>query len=92
MKPLMADEPGGVDFHANKARNLQSLHIGGASSPVRELEVTGTTGTTQLVLTVLSAAPAAPENGMIAYADGTNWNPGGGAGVYAYVSGAWTKL
>ena len=29
---------------------------------------------------------------LVAYADGTNWNPGGGEGIYAYYSGAWNKL
>ena len=33
-----------------------------------------------------------PRDGDIRYADGTNWNPGSGAGIYAYVGGAWTKL
>lgn len=45
-----------------------------------------------LNLPVLTAAPSSPANGALAYADGTTWNPGGGAGVYAYVSSAWTKL
>ncbi len=30
--------------------------------------------------------------GMIAYADGTNWNPGAGEGVYYYNGAAWVKL
>jgi hypothetical protein len=41
----------------------------------------------------LAAAPDKPREGMVAYANGTNWNPGGtGAGLYVYVSGAWAKL
>lgn len=28
----------------------------------------------------------------LAFADGTDWNPGSGAGVYAYYSGTWNKL
>lgn len=28
----------------------------------------------------------------IVFADGTKWNPGSGAGVYAYYSGAWHLL
>lgn len=40
----------------------------------------------------LNVAPARPREGDIAGADGTNWNPGGGKGVYAYYSGAWNKL
>lgn len=30
--------------------------------------------------------------GMTVLADGTNWNPGSGAGVYTYYGGAWHKL
>ena len=33
-----------------------------------------------------------PRDGDIRYADGTNWNPGGGIGIYAYIGGSWTKL
>ena len=40
-----------------------------------------------------NAAPAKPQDGMIAYADGTNWNPGGGGqGFYGYYGGAWNRL
>ena len=38
------------------------------------------------------SAPAKVINGMIALADGANWNPGAGAGVYAYYGGTWNKL
>ena len=43
-------------------------------------------------LQVLYAAPVRPRNGMVAYADGTTWNPGSGEGPYAYIAGSWTKL
>jgi hypothetical protein len=36
--------------------------------------------------------PAKPSDGMIRYADGSNWNPGEGEGVYAYYQGQWRKL
>ena len=36
--------------------------------------------------------PERPEEGMIVIADGTDWNPGSGAGVYTYLSSTWTKL
>jgi hypothetical protein len=39
-----------------------------------------------------AAAPPKPVNGVIAYADGTNWDPGSGAGFYGYESGVWVKL
>jgi hypothetical protein len=40
----------------------------------------------------LTVAPARPREGMLYGADGVNWNPGGGKGVYCYYGGAWTKL
>ena len=36
--------------------------------------------------------PLKPKTGMIVYADGTNWNPGSGAGVYVYMGGVWALL
>ena len=45
-----------------------------------------------LALNTLYAAPNRLIEGMIVKADGSTWNPGGGAGVYAYVGSAWVKL
>ena len=45
-----------------------------------------------LALNTLYAAPKRIFDGMIIKADGATWNPGSGAGVYAYVGGAWAKL
>lgn len=43
-------------------------------------------------LPVRYTAPEKPRNGMIVYADGTQWDPGSGEGFYGYESGAWVKL
>lgn len=40
----------------------------------------------------LNVAPDKPREGMIRGADGANWNPGAGKGVYAYYTGAWHFL
>lgn len=40
----------------------------------------------------LNVAPSKPFEGMIRGADGTNWNPGGGQGIYAYYNSTWNKL
>jgi hypothetical protein len=40
----------------------------------------------------LNVAPDKPRDGMVRYADGTNWNPGAGAGLYIYKGSAWTLL
>jgi hypothetical protein len=44
------------------------------------------------MLKELHAPPVRLKLGMIALADGTDWNPGSGAGVYAYYGAAWHKL
>lgn len=41
---------------------------------------------------LLPAEPARYTNGDVVMADGTNWNPGGGAGLYQRIGGAWVKL
>lgn len=37
-------------------------------------------------------APAKPREGDIRLADGTEWDPGSGAGFYGYYGGSWAKL
>jgi hypothetical protein len=36
--------------------------------------------------------PSKPRVGDIRYADGTNWNPSGGEGIYFYNGTSWVKL
>ena len=40
----------------------------------------------------LHVAPAKPRLGMIRLADGTDWDPGSGQGVYAYYNSTWNFL
>ena len=40
----------------------------------------------------INVAPTKPVEGDIRYADGTNWNPGLGAGIYFYNGSAWTRI
>ncbi|NIS77749.1 MAG: hypothetical protein GTO00_09085 [Deltaproteobacteria bacterium] len=49
---------------------------------------------TPVILSVaeLHAEPDKPRDGMIVLADGTNWNPGSGAGFYGRSAGAWVFL
>lgn len=37
-------------------------------------------------------APDKPRDGMKRYADGTQWDPGGGEGLYIYYNGVWNKM
>ena len=43
-------------------------------------------------LDLTTVAPTKPRDGMIRRADGTNWNPGAGQGVYCYYNAAWRLL
>ena len=40
----------------------------------------------------LNVAPERPEEGQMVIADGTNWNPGSGNGLYIYLNGVWTFI
>lgn len=46
----------------------------------------------QVNLTTLNAAPDKPREGNVVRADGTNWNPGAGEGVYEYDGTTYNKL
>lgn len=43
-------------------------------------------------LTVTHVAPTKPRKGDIRYADGSDWNPGTGTGIYYYNGSAWVEL
>jgi hypothetical protein len=60
----------------------------------RELQKIGTAlqQTTAETFVPISAAPSRPLAGMVVNADGVNWNPGSGAGPYAYVDGSWESM
>lgn len=40
----------------------------------------------------LHVEPERPRDGNIVLADGTDWDPGSGAGFYGYQGGSWTFL
>ena len=40
----------------------------------------------------LHVAPSKVREGLTVGADGTDWNPGSGQGVYTYYAAAWHKL
>lgn len=48
--------------------------------------------TTAVELRQVGRAPDKPREGMIVSANGTDWDPGSGAGAYEYKGGAWVKL
>lgn len=45
-----------------------------------------------VILVPQAVEPAKRFEGLVANADGTNWNPGSGAGLYEYKGGSWSKL
>lgn len=44
------------------------------------------------ILPEIHAEPTKLISGMVAFADGTDWDPGSGQGVYCYYNSAWNKL
>lgn len=56
---------------------------------VRELEALEFT---HLRLAKQYKEPARPREGMIVYADGVEWNPGNGSGLYQYRGSVWVLL
>jgi len=43
-------------------------------------------------LAITYTQPEKRRVGMIVYADGVKWNPGGGEGLYVYKTAGWTKI
>jgi polygalacturonase len=84
----------GVDNSDSDKFKLASANSAFASGVALEVTTGGdlTLSNGNVRLTPRASAPASPLDGMIAYADGTSWNPGSGAGVYAYIAAVWTKL
>ncbi len=69
------------DFRAWITDELR--HISNALSEVE---------TDTILMTQWNAKPAKLYDGLMAYADGTNWNPGSGEGFYGYYAAAWHFL
>ena len=40
----------------------------------------------------LNVEPEKPEEGLMVIADGTNWDPGSGNGLYIYMNAAWVLI
>lgn len=87
----MAYEPGTLRLHGEETyEKLEELR----EQLQRELDAIARefSETTALELRPRHAEPKKPRDGMIVYADGTDWDPGTGEGVYAYENGSWEKL
>lgn len=48
-------------------------------------------GSDRLSIAPRNVAPSKPRTGDVVYADGTNWNPGKGEGVYVYNGSEWVR-
>lgn len=46
----------------------------------------------QSLFTAIHVVPVKPVEGMIRLADGTDWDPGSGKGLYQFLGGVWVKL
>ena len=61
------------------------------SERVRDLNLLVTDIVNSLFYTT-HAEPGKPRDGMIRKADGTNWDPGDGEGLYQRIAGSWVKF
>ena len=43
-------------------------------------------------VSVLYASPERPQTGQIVFADGSDWNPGSGRGLYYYDTNTWVHI
>lgn len=58
-----------------------------------ELKVTEVIRSVNIIhIEPLHVAPGKPRDGDIVLADGTDWDPGSGAGFYGRYGSAWVKL
>jgi len=51
-----------------------------------------TTSAQTTTLPVLTVPPAKPQIGQVVFADGTDWNPSSGRGLYYYDNGGWVHI
>jgi len=49
-------------------------------------------GSDTLRISSTAVSPTKPQEGEIRQADGVNWNPGRGAGMYVFRNGAWQLI
>lgn len=59
---------------------------------LRQIAAVFSGGAERIRLEELHAEPARPRDGEVVLADGTDWNPGSGAGFYGYRGGSWVLL
>lgn len=50
------------------------------------------TARTEFTFATFRAEPTRKWDGLTVLADGTDWNPGSGQGVYTYYNSTWNKL
>ena len=58
----------------------------------KELQEWALRGLTGLRFVPLHAPPVRPRVGDVIYADGADFDPGSGEGLYVYTSGGWVAL
>lgn len=77
------------EFHYTTAKTVEEL----AQYLNSELQAfyQALSETEALDLRVTHKAPHKPRNGLLVFADGTDWDPGAGRGLY-YYDGSWVKF
>lgn len=76
--------PGFIPAEYNQAVLIEELNK--IARAIEQLE------TPAIIITPQNVEPDRPQDGMIAHADGTNWNPGHGSGLYEYHEDEWLPL
>lgn len=75
-----------VDFGPREVREWMTEQLREITASFQGIEF--------IQLPELNVEPAKPRTGMIALADGTNWDPDatGNGGFFGYYGGSWVKL
>jgi len=81
---LLPVEPGISNLNPEVATRELRLKVKELTVAVLELQ--------HSFFTATHVVPAKPRDGMIRRADGTNWDPGDGEGIYQRLAGTWRKL
>lgn len=80
-----------IPSEASSIADLQELHLY-LVQELNQISLMFQQLTNGELLTTLHNEPAKPRDGLVVLADGTDWNPGSGAGAYCYYASAWHFL
>jgi hypothetical protein len=94
---IFNDGSSNFTFRAGSAETIYFQERGGGSTTMllntsgRVVQIGISGSEASMLFYPRTTAPSGTE-GLVAFANGTDWNPGSGAGLYEYRGGAWNKL